>query len=192
MRLGKSPNAASRERDLIAFQSAGSAEILRARLPFRALEVLHERGFERLRLLSVFAPSGMTCRSFIVPEGLARRTDGGELASEAQRLWRAAESASPGTVPPPELLPYFAPASDDDWNCNWSGMVEFDEAERLADHFVSKFPAFAFAGWGQDTNYRHWYARAVRHSGWSGWILSGWDGHRVLFPGGEGGALTPP
>lgn len=128
--------------------AGGSAE----RTVFECLGILHERGYELLRLSSGHSPSGMSLRYEIAPATYFR-PDGMRLKSE--RYGTALMTSSSGKLPP----------------FGWPDAVDLDP-QKLADLFLERCPQLAEAGLGHDRAYAAWYWEMLAATRPNGFVAS--------------------
>lgn len=100
------------------------------------VQVLHARGYRRLRIVPGMSPSGCHWRCGVTHVANISRSHG---AMDCQG----------------DDIAYYTSASEDEY-FDWTDARD-DTPEQLADKFVERFPELARKGEGEDPAYAAWY-----------------------------------
>ena len=113
----------------------------RPRIPYEVIDVLHRRGYERLRIVPGMSPSGMHWRCSVTRAGNIT-PEHGAMPIDFYR-----QSA------------HYTSASQNDY-FDWEDAKD-DGAEQLADKFLERHPEICEKGRGADPEYAAWFGTMV-------------------------------
>ena len=108
---------------------------------YEALSCLHKRGYEKLRVMSFYSPSGCFFRSVISVKENFDKT--GFVCEEDERYPMFKHTTGAG-------FDYFD-----------EGSFENKSVEELADKILEKYPEFKELGRGEDKEYLIWYSKVL-------------------------------
>ena len=122
---------------------------------------LHQRGYQRLRVVPALSPSGVHWRCMITPSSNTQQTHGGHLAAldQGDSTVVTYSSAGPGDE-------YFG----------WSDRKQAG-ADLLADTFLERFPQLCSQGLGYDQEYAKWFGDLLEvvDAGWFPYFYADWS-----------------
>ncbi len=141
--------------DQPGFEQARSASqeidpyVARARKVLEMVAVLHEMGYERLRIFPEIASTGMAWKCMVLPAGFVSEENGARPAADME--------------PDGETCIQYST-----WHCdNHFGWIDTESAEvfspqQLAKRIISEYPDFVRQGRGADVDYVTWYREMLK------------------------------
>lgn len=118
---------------------------------------LHKQGYQRLRIYSGIAPSGVFWRCTIHPKDLDEQ--------ERDRM----DACEPATA----LVARYTTGDDRNY-FQWKDCAQ-DDARALGQKFLQRFPALAGMGFGRDWAYAGWFTEILGHAEHGHFPVSYWD-----------------
>lgn len=173
---------------------------LRTRRVMELVGWLHRRGYGRLRLACSWEHAGPAPVWFgdIAPVSYIRRDHGALLAQEAMALYLSARDPSHDPQAGVRLLndqPMFSSRRFGLPAYPWPNFLR-QAPEQCVEEWLSRYPALAEAGRGEDKDYAEWYAEMLRVTGPTGLLAASvyWEalpGHMYVSCGPAGVEQVP-
>ena len=140
------------------------AHIRRAVRVLAMVAELHKRGYQRLRVMPLLAPSGCYWRCVIASANQFYRNHGAILSDAT--AWAPADDQATA------MVARYTSGQDNHY-FDWTD-AEQDSARSLADKFVRRFDRLADCGKGWDYPYAGWYLRlqGLAEMGWLAVVFS--------------------
>jgi hypothetical protein len=127
---------------------------------------LHKRGFQKVRIMPMMAPSGVHWRCLIGPATLFYRNNGAML-----QVSGSADEDDQSHA----LVARYTTGSENRY-FDWTD-AQKDNARQLADKFLERFSAIASSGAGHDYPYAGWYQHllGLAERSWMPIVVCDWD-----------------